>query len=125
MWASGATIEAGKCGDEPLVGDGVKQVDQWARDMVAAKNVPDSAQAETGATVRRAVRHGQDRMMGTGNFNIVLARDQMKDHPFTFGISLLPGMEAGSTPRSSVATSSSSRRAASGSTTRSRSCTTC
>ena len=34
-------------------------------------------------------------MMGTGNFNIVLARDQMKDHPFKFGISLLPGMEAG------------------------------
>src|SRR5919107_3435575 len=50
MWASGATIEAEKCGSEPLVGDGVKKVDQWARDMVAAKNVPDSAQAETGAT---------------------------------------------------------------------------
>ena len=30
-------------------------------------------------------------MMGTGNFNISLARDQMKDHPFEFGISLLPG----------------------------------
>ena len=50
MWASGATIEAGKCGDEPLVGDGVKQVDQWARDMVAAKNVPDGARDETGDT---------------------------------------------------------------------------
>ena len=34
-------------------------------------------------------------MMGTGNFNIVLARDQMKGHEFEFGISLLPGMEAG------------------------------
>ena len=29
MWASGATIEANKCGDEPLVGDGVKQVDHF------------------------------------------------------------------------------------------------
>jgi multiple sugar transport system substrate-binding protein len=95
MWASGATIEAGKCGDEPLVGDGVKQVDQWARDMVAAKNVPESAQAETGATFAEQFGTGKIGMMGTGNFNIVLARDQMKDHPFTFGISLLPGMEAG------------------------------
>ena len=95
MWASGATIEAGKCGDEPLVGDGVKQVDQWARDMVAAKNVPDSARAETGATFAEQFGSGKLGMMGTGNFNIVLARDQMKSHPFEFGISLLPGMTAG------------------------------
>ena len=95
MWASGATIEAEKCGSEPLVGDGVKQVDQWARDMVAAKNVPDSARAETGATFAEQFGTGKIGMMGTGNFNIVLARDQMKDHPFTFGISLLPGMTAG------------------------------
>ena len=95
MWASGATIEAGKCGDEPLVGDGVKQVDQWARDMVAAKNVPDGARAETGATFAEQFGSGKLGMMGTGNFNIVLARDQMKDHPFEFGISLLPGMDAG------------------------------
>ena len=97
MWASGATIEANKCGDEPLVGDGVKQVDQWARDMVAAKNVPDSARAETGATFAEQFGTGKLGMMGTGNFNIVLARDQMKDHPFQFGISLLPGLEAGKT----------------------------
>ncbi len=97
MWASGASIEANKCGDEPLVGDGVKQVDQWARDMVAAKNVPESARAETGATFAEQFGTGKLGMMGTGNFNIVLARDQMKDHPFEFGISLLPGMEAGKT----------------------------
>ncbi len=97
MWASGATIEANKCGDEPLVGDGVKQVNQWARDMVKAKNVPDSARAETGATFAEQFGTGKIGMMGTGNFNIVLARDQMKGHPFQFGISLLPGMEAGKT----------------------------
>ncbi|MFL5707433.1 MAG: ABC transporter substrate-binding protein [Chloroflexota bacterium] len=95
MWASGATIEANKCGDEPLVGDGVKAVDQWARDMVAAKNVPEGARAETGATFAEQFGTGKLGMMGTGNFNIVLARDQMKDHPFDFGISLLPGTEAG------------------------------
>ena len=95
MWASGATIEAEKCGSEPLVGDGVKQVDQWARDMVTAGSVPDGARAETGATFAEQFGSGKLGMMGTGNFNIVLARDQMKDHPFEFGISLLPGMEAG------------------------------
>src|SRR5262245_12369274 len=95
MWASDATIEAGKCGDEPLVGDGVKQVDQWARDMVTAGNVPASARAETGATFAEQFGSGKLGMMGTGNFNIVLARDQMKAHPFTFGISLLPGVDSG------------------------------
>ena len=95
MWASGATIEAEKCGSEPLVGDGVKQVAQWTRDMVAAGNVPDGARAETGATFAEQFGSGTLGMMGTGNFNIVLARDQMKDHPFEFGISLLPGVEAG------------------------------
>ena len=95
MWASGATIEAEKCGSEPLVGDGVKQVAQWAREMVAAGNVPEGARAETGATFAEQFGSGKLGMMGTGNFNIVLARDQMKDHPFEFGISLLPGVEAG------------------------------
>ena len=65
--------------------------------MVAAKNVPDGARAETGATFAEQFGSGKLGMMGTGNFNIVLARDQMKGHPFEFGISLLPGVEAGKT----------------------------
>src|SRR6185312_6799532 len=50
MWASGATIEAGKCGDEPLVGDGVKQVLQYARDTIKAGNVHDGDRSEDGST---------------------------------------------------------------------------
>src|SRR6266540_26446 len=96
MWASGATIEAGKCGDEPLVGDGVKQVLQFERDMVAAGNVHDGDRAEDGSSFHLQFGSGTVGMMGTGNFNISLARDQMKDHPFEFGISLLPGETAGS-----------------------------
>ena len=96
MWASGATIEAGKCGDEPLVGDGVKEVLQFARDQVKAGNMPASAQAEDGAAFAEQFGTGQLGMMGTGNFNITLARDQITDHPFDFGISLLPGVEPGS-----------------------------
>jgi multiple sugar transport system substrate-binding protein len=96
MWASGATIEAGKCGDEPLVGDGVAQVLEWTRAQVKAGNVPESAQAETGDTFAQQFGTGKIGMMGTGNFNITLANDQMKGHEFEFGISNLPGMEAGS-----------------------------
>lgn len=95
MWASGATIEAGKCGDEPLVGDGVKAVLQFARDMVAAKNVHEGDRSENGETFHLQFGSGTVGMMGTGNFNITLARDQMKGHEFEFGISLLPGTEAG------------------------------
>ncbi len=96
MWASGATIEAGKCGDEPLVGDGVKEVLQFARDMVKAGNVPASAQTENGASFHLQFGSGKLGMMGTGNFNITLASDQMKDHEFEFGIASLPGVEPGS-----------------------------
>jgi multiple sugar transport system substrate-binding protein len=95
MWASGAKIEAAGPGDEPLVGDGVKQVLQWTRDMVKAGNTHKSDQAENGETFHLQFGSGKVGMMGTGNFNITLAREQMKDHPFEFGISLLPGVESG------------------------------
>jgi multiple sugar transport system substrate-binding protein len=96
MWASGATIEAGKCGDEPLVGDGVKEVLQFARDMVKAGNVPASAQTENGETFHLQFGTGQLGMMGTGNFNITLANEQMKGHEFEYGIANLPGVDPGS-----------------------------
>jgi multiple sugar transport system substrate-binding protein len=96
MWASGAKIEAAGPGDEPLTGDGVKQVLQFERDMVKSGNVHDSDRAENGETFHLQFGTGKVGMMGTGNFNITLARDQMKDHPFEFGISLLPGMTEGS-----------------------------
>jgi multiple sugar transport system substrate-binding protein len=99
MWASGATIEAATCGDEPLVGDGVKEVLQWTRDQVKAGNVPETARAETGETFAEQFGTGKIGMMGTGNFNITLANNQMvgpPDHSFEFGISNLPGVDPGS-----------------------------
>jgi multiple sugar transport system substrate-binding protein len=77
------------------VGDGVKAVLQFERDMVKAGNVHDGDRAEDGSTFHLQFGTGKVGMMGTGNFNITLARDQMKDHPFDFGISLLPGTTAG------------------------------
>jgi multiple sugar transport system substrate-binding protein len=94
MWASGAKIEALGPGDEPLTGDGVKQVLEFAREMVKSKNVPDGARTENGETFHLQFGSGKLGMMGTGNFNITLAREQNKD--MKFGIGLLPGVTPGS-----------------------------
>src|SRR5919108_1072185 len=90
MWASGAKVEAAGPGDEPLVGDGVKQVLQFTRDMVKAGNVHQGDRTENGETFHLQFGSGKVGMMGTGNFNITLARQQNKK--MDFGIGLLPGM---------------------------------
>jgi multiple sugar transport system substrate-binding protein len=94
MWASGGKIEARDASDEPLVGDGIPKVLQFARDMIKSGNVHASARAENGETFHLQFGSGKVGMMGTGNFNIKLARDQ--NPKMKFGISLLPGMTPGS-----------------------------
>src|SRR5262245_2980933 len=94
MWASGAKIEAAVSGDEPLVGDGVKQVLQFTRDMVKAGNTHAGDRTENGETFHLQFGSGKVGMMGTGNFNITLARQQNPN--MKFGIALLPGTAAGS-----------------------------
>jgi multiple sugar transport system substrate-binding protein len=71
----------------------VKQVLQWARDMIAAGNVHEDARAETGETFHLRFGSGKIGMMGTGNFNITLAAEQNPE--MDFGIALLPGVESG------------------------------
>jgi len=95
MWASGATIEPASADDEPLTGDGVKQVLQWARDMIKAGNVHDDARSENGETFHLRFGSGKIGMMGTGNFNITLVAEQ--NPGMDFGITLLPGVEPGQT----------------------------
>jgi multiple sugar transport system substrate-binding protein len=94
IWASGGKIEARDAKDEPLVGDGIAQVLQFARDMIKSGNVHASARAENGETFHLQFGSGKLGMMGTGNFNIKLARDQ--NPKMNFGIGLLPGMTPGS-----------------------------
>jgi multiple sugar transport system substrate-binding protein len=94
IWASGGKIESAGPGDEPLVGDGVKQVLEFERSMVKAGNVHESDRAENGETFHLQFGSGKVGMMGTGNFNISLARDQ--NPTMKFGIALLPGMAEGS-----------------------------
>ncbi len=94
MWASGAKIEANGPQDEPLTGAGVKQVLQFARDQVQAGNVHQGDRAENGETFHLQFGSGKVGMMGTGNFNITLARQQ--NPTMKFGIALLPGATPGS-----------------------------
>jgi multiple sugar transport system substrate-binding protein len=95
LWASGVKIETAGPGDEPLVGDNLTAVLEWLRSMAKSGNVHDDARAENGETFAKRFGAGNLGMMGTGNFNITLARDQNPD--IKFGISLLPGLEPGST----------------------------
>jgi multiple sugar transport system substrate-binding protein len=90
LWASGVTIEPDENG-EPLVGDNLKPVLQWLRDMAQSGNIHEDARGENGETFAKRFGAGNIGMMGTGNFNIVLAREQNPD--IRFGISLLPGLE--------------------------------
>jgi len=94
MWASGAKIESKGPGDEPLTGDGVKQVLEFTRGMQKAGNVAPGARSENGETFHTVFGSGKVGMMGTGNFNITLAREQ--NPSMKFGIALLPGVDAGS-----------------------------
>jgi multiple sugar transport system substrate-binding protein len=94
MWASGATIEPKDAHDEPLQGEGVKQVLQWARDMIKAGNVHEDARGENGETFAKRFSTGNIGMMGTGNFQITLTREA--NPKMNFGIALLPGVEPGS-----------------------------
>jgi len=80
MWASGAKIEATGPGDEPLTGDGVKQVLQFERDMVKSGNVHEGDRAENGETFHLQFGSGKVGMM---------ARQQ--NPKMKFGIALLPG----------------------------------
>ena len=95
LWASGIKIEAIGPGDEPLVGDKLPEVLQWLRDMAKSGNVHEDARSENGETFAKRFGAGNVGLMGTGNFQITLVRDQNPD--MKFGISLLPGLEPGST----------------------------
>jgi multiple sugar transport system substrate-binding protein len=95
LWASGIKIEAAGPGDEPLVGDKLPEVLEWLRSMAKSGNVHEDARAENGETFGKRFGNGNIGMMGTGNFNITLARDANPN--MKFGISLLPGLDPGST----------------------------
>ena len=93
IWASGGKIEPAQCGDMPLVGDNIKAVLQWARTMHQEGQIDPAAQSENGSTFAEVFGSGKVGIMGTGNFNYILARQQNPD--IEFGITLIPGLETG------------------------------
>jgi multiple sugar transport system substrate-binding protein len=95
IWASGGTIEPAECGDEALVGDSIPTVLEWARVQHQDGLIDPAAQAETGATFGEVFGSGNVGIMGTGNFNVALAKQQNPD--IELGVTLLPGLESGQT----------------------------
>jgi multiple sugar transport system substrate-binding protein len=95
IWASGGKIEPAECGDEPLVGDNINAVLEWARMMHKEGQIDPAAQAENGETFAEVFGSGKVGIMGTGNFNVVLAKEQNPD--IDLGVTLLPGLETGET----------------------------
>jgi multiple sugar transport system substrate-binding protein len=93
LWASGATIEPSECGDDPLQGDNLPAVLEWARQAHRDGLIDPAAQSETGATFGEVFGSGNVGIMGTGNFNVALAKQQNPD--LDLGVALLPGLETG------------------------------
>jgi multiple sugar transport system substrate-binding protein len=93
IWASGGTIEPKDASDEALKGEAVPKVLEWARMMHREGLINPANQAENGETFHLQFGSGKVGMMGTGNFNITLAREQNPE--MNFGIALLPGLETG------------------------------
>jgi multiple sugar transport system substrate-binding protein len=93
IWASGGKIEPLNCGDEPLVGDTLTAVLQWARTMHQEGLIDPAAQAENGDTFAEVFGSGKVGIMGSGNFNVVLAKQQNPN--IDMGVTLIPGLQSG------------------------------
>ncbi len=93
IWASGGTIEPAECGDEALVGENIAEVLAWARMMHEEGHIDPAAQAENGETFAEVFGSGKVGIMGTGNFNVALAKEQNPD--IDLGVTVLPGLESG------------------------------
>ena len=94
IWASGGNIEPASPGDEALVPpEAIKPVLEWARMMHQEGLIDPAAQAETGNTFAEVFGSGNVGIMGTGNFNVVLAKSQNPD--IDLGVTVLPGLETG------------------------------
>jgi multiple sugar transport system substrate-binding protein len=93
IWASGGKIEPATCGDEPLVGDNIKTVLAQLRSMQQEGLIDPAAQSENGDTFAEVFGSGKVGIMGTGNFNVVLAKQQ--NPGIDIGVTLIPGLETG------------------------------
>jgi multiple sugar transport system substrate-binding protein len=93
MVASGAKMLPASGDEEPLAGDGVKEVLQLFHDMWSEGLVPKSAQPDNGANFVANFKTGKIGIQGAGGF---LISDLKKDAPnLDFGVAFLPGVKEG------------------------------
>ena len=96
-WASGGKIEPLDANDEPLVGDNIPKVLEWARMMHKEGLINPANQSENGSTFAEQFGTGKIGIMGTGNFNLFLLKAQNEAlFNGNVGITFLPGLEKGS-----------------------------
>jgi multiple sugar transport system substrate-binding protein len=96
IWASGGKIEPLDANDEPLVGDNIPKVLEWARMMHKEGLINPANQSENGSTFAEQFGSGKLGIMGTGNFNLSLLQSQNPELFDNTGVTFLPGLEPGS-----------------------------
>jgi multiple sugar transport system substrate-binding protein len=93
MVAAGSKILPANADDEPLTGDGIKDVLTEMKAMWDEKLIPESAQADTGANFFATFETGKIGIQGTGGFAISALKNDKPD--LNFGIGFLPGTADG------------------------------
>jgi len=93
MVASGSKLLPHDANEEPLQGDGVKQVLTEYRAMWTEGLIPASAQADGGQNFFSVFQSGKIGIIGSGGFAISVLKDKSPD--LNFGIGILPGMKDG------------------------------
>jgi multiple sugar transport system substrate-binding protein len=96
IWASGGKIEPLDASDEPLVGDNIAKVLEWARMMHKEGLINPANQSENGSTFAEQLGSGKVGIMGTGNFNLSLLQGQNPELFDNVGVGFLPGLDQGS-----------------------------
>ena len=97
IWANGGTVEPKDANDEPLTGDAVKKVFEWARMMHKEGLINPAARAVSSEDFHLQLATDKIGIFGSGNFNLALLKDQNPAMFDQVGVTLLPGFEKGQT----------------------------
>jgi multiple sugar transport system substrate-binding protein len=95
IWANGGTVEPKDANDEPLTGDAVKKVFEWARMMHKDGLIAPEARAVSSEDFHLQLAKDKYGIFGSGNFNLALLKDQNPPMFDAVGVGLLPGFEKG------------------------------
>lgn len=97
IWANGGTVEPKDANDEPLKGDAVKKVFEWARMMHKEGLIAPEARAVSSEDFHLQFAKDKYAIFGSGNFNLALLKEQNPSMFDNVGVTLLPGFEKGQT----------------------------